>query len=46
MLGVGGVKKFLELLSQQMLMKSSSLEKNHVNAKKFLTSFENDPNSA
>ena len=22
------------------------LEKNHVNAKKFLTSFENDPNSA
>ena len=42
---VGGVKKFWELLSQQML-KSSSLEKNHVNAKKFLTSFENDPNSA
>jgi hypothetical protein len=45
MLGVGGVKKFWELLSQQML-KSSSLEKNHVNEKKFLTSFENDPNSA
>jgi len=46
MLGVGGVKKFWELLSQQLLMKSSWKKINHVNAKKFLTSFENDPNSA
>ena len=44
--GRWGSKKILGVLSQQLLMKSSSLEKNHVNAKKFLTSFENDPNSA
>ena len=44
--GRWGSKKILGVALTADAERSSSLEKNHVNAKKILTSFENDPNSA